>query len=67
MSNKYLLSYVYEHGDGKLGIGSVTMVQKEFCPINQEVIDDAVSWVRNECGIPEDRKIAPIGFFRFEE
>ena len=67
MSNRYLLSYAYEHGNGLLGIGSVTMVQSEYAPINQAVLDDAIEWVRKECNIPEDKKLAPLGFFRFEE
>lgn len=67
MSNRYLLSYVYECKNGLLGIGSVTMVQKEYTPINQEVLDDAIAWIRKKNHIPEDKKIALLGFFRFEE
>ena len=66
-SKSYLFTYCYESGDHSLGFGSVTMTQREFTPINQTVIDDAVEWVRKLIGLPETQKIVPLAFIRFEE
>lgn len=67
MSNKYLFTYCYEHGDGKLGFGSVTMTQEKYYPINQKILDDAVKVVREMINLPEELKIVPLAFHRFEE
>lgn len=66
-SKSYLFTYCYECENHTLGIGSVTMTQSEYYPINQEVIDDAVKWVRKKINLPDEKKIAPIAFIRFEE
>ena len=66
-SKSYLFTYCYECENHTLGIGSVTMTQSEYYPINQEVLDDAIKWVRKEINLPDEKKIAPIAFIRFEE
>lgn len=65
-SKKYLFTYAYENADHTLGIGSVTMTQSQYYPINQEVLDDAIKWVRGDIGLPESQKIVPLAFIRFE-
>ena len=65
-SNKYLLTYCYENANHTLGIGSVAMTQSKYYPINQEVLDDAIKWVRGDIGLPETQKIVPLAFIRFE-
>jgi hypothetical protein len=65
-SNKYLLTYCYENSDHTLGVGSVTMTQSKYTPIDQEVIDDAIAWVRNDINLPDSQKIIPLAFMRFE-
>ena len=66
-SKNYLFTYCYECENHTLGIGSVTMTQSEYYPINQEVLDDAIKWVRKEINLPNEKKIVPISFIRFEE
>lgn len=65
-SKSYLLTYCYESDNHTLGFGSVTMTQSQYTPINQEVIDDAIKWVRKDIGLPDEQKIAPLAFIRFE-
>lgn len=67
MSNKYLFTYCYEAGNGTVGFGSMTLTQSTYSPINQEVLDDAVRIVRETIGLPENLKICPFGFYRFED
>lgn len=66
-SKKYLFTYAYENADHTLGIGSATMTQSQYYPINQEVLDDAIKLVRGDIGLPESHKIVPLAFIRFEE
>ena len=66
-SNKYLLTYCYENTDHLLSIGSVTMTQSQYYPINQAVLDDAIKWVRKDIGLPDTLKIVPLAFIRFED
>lgn len=66
-SKSYLFTYCYECENHTLGIGSVTMTQSKYQPINQAVIDDAIEWVRKNIKLPDDKKIAPIAFIRFED
>ena len=66
-SKSYLLTYCYENDNHTLGVGSVTMTQSQYTPINQAVIDDAVRWVRANIGLPDAQKIVPLAFMRFEE
>lgn len=66
-SKKYLLTYCYENTDRTIGIGSITMTQTQYYPINQEVLDDAVKFVRRDIGLPDSQKIVPLAFIRFED
>lgn len=66
-SRKYLLTYCYENTNRTLGIGSITMTQNQYYPINQEVLDDAIKFVRRDIGLPDSQKIVPLAFTRFED
>ena len=66
-SKSYLFTYCYEQEHGGVGIGSVTITQERYAPINQSVIDDAVRIARNLSHIPDERKICPLAFHRFED
>ena len=66
-SKKYLLTYCYENTDRTMGIGSITMTQTKYYPINQEVLDDAIKFVRRDIGLPGSQKIVPLAFIRFED
>ena len=66
-SNKYLLTYCYENIDRTIGIGSITMTQNQYYPINQEVLDDAIKFVRRDIRLPDSQKIVPLAFIRFED
>ena len=65
-SRKYLLTYCYENTDRTIGIGSITMTQSQYYPINQEVLDDAIKFVRRDICLPDSQKIVPLAFIRFE-
>ena len=66
-SKKYLLTYCYENTDRTIVIGSITMTQTQYYPINQEVLDDDVKFVRRDIGLPDSQKIVPLAFIRFED
>lgn len=66
-SKSYLFTYCYENSNHTLGIGSVTMMQSQYMPINQAVIDDAIVWVRKNIALPDSQKIIPLAFIRFED
>ena len=43
------------------------MTQTQYYPINQEVLDDAIKFVRRDIGLPDSQKIVPLAFIRFED
>lgn len=67
MSRQYLFTYCYEVGNGTLGFGSLTITQETYSPINQVVIDDAIKIAKKLAKLPEDTKVCPLAFHRFEE
>lgn len=66
MSKSYLFTYCYDNGNGGTGIGSITITQSVYHPIDQDILEDAVRIVRENLKLPESQKIVPLAFHRFE-
>lgn len=66
MSKSYLFAYGYVNDVGGLGLGSITIIQNVYCPINQNVLNDACKIVREKLNLPESRAIIPLSFQRYE-
>lgn len=66
MRKNYLLCYVYEDINGLMSVGSCTFDIPEGKPLTAELLNDVVGELKQNMQFPEDRKLIPLAFSKFE-